>query len=165
MSLPAHTRLTARTLMEQTGWKRPMPQSICQDSEVLLRITEYSYDIQNQGFIRYLADRTGILLDPKHPEVQRRQKAGSLKTPPAPLSLHQQIALMSDAEYLTTDLLVRKYDPSGKEKPQAEWVVIPREERNLRSHRIFKGRLQDCWELYTQHNPTPAQPVGQLKLI
>jgi hypothetical protein len=50
-----------KTIYEQTGWKRPFPQMICQDPEVLLKITEFDFDLDNEGFIDYFISRTGIM--------------------------------------------------------------------------------------------------------
>lgn len=134
MTMPANTRQTARTITEQTGWKRPMPMSICQDVDVLLRVTKYSFDIFNLEFVRYFTARTGIVLDDNHPEIVRRRALGLLLTPVAPLADQQQ------------------------------WISNGNCNDN-RSLKIIRGKLQDCWELFTAQNPQPAQPAGQLNLF
>lgn len=51
--------LGARTIEQQTGWKRSHPEMICQDLDVLLRITELSYDLNDMNFVHYFEGRTG----------------------------------------------------------------------------------------------------------
>lgn len=51
------------SIERQTGWKRPYPFQICQDSEVLLKVTKFNYDLTDKKFIEYVKSRTGIVLD------------------------------------------------------------------------------------------------------
>jgi len=118
----------ARTITEQTGYKRQMPQSICSDIDVLKRITEYSYDTSNRDFLKYFESRTGhyIGADPAHPQIISRIKRGLMEPLPSNYFETQcEIANMSNDEYS------KKYNSSA--------------DINM----IFKGRLQDCWELFT----------------
>lgn len=55
------------TMLEQTGWQRPFPQMICQDTEVLLKVQTYTFDHSNQDFLKYFVARTGINV--LHPDV------------------------------------------------------------------------------------------------
>ena len=52
----------ARTVYEQTGWKRPYPETICQDLDAQLKITEYDYDMMNPEFVAYVKARIGYCL-------------------------------------------------------------------------------------------------------
>jgi hypothetical protein len=48
------------TIEQQTGWKRgPQAVSICQDSDVLARVTEVDFDLEDEAFVRYFIARTG----------------------------------------------------------------------------------------------------------
>jgi hypothetical protein len=48
------------TFTEQTGYKRSGPNAICQDTEVLLAVREFSFDLKDEDFVRYFEDRTGV---------------------------------------------------------------------------------------------------------
>ncbi len=50
------------TIEQQTGWERPWPKMICQDHKVLLKITEFSYDLSSDEFVGYFMARTGQLI-------------------------------------------------------------------------------------------------------
>lgn len=133
----------ARSITEQTGWKRIYPQMICQDTDVLASVCEYSYDIENIDFVKYFTGRTGVVLDDQHPELLSRKERGLLRTPATPFDLMKKFCVMTDDEYMSTDLLVYVFgDNAG--------VVIPHDARNLRTHRILRGKLQDCWELFSK---------------
>jgi len=49
-----------KTIHEQTGWQRPFPKMLCNRLDVLLKIDEYSYNLDDKRFIKYFEDRTGI---------------------------------------------------------------------------------------------------------
>lgn len=51
------------SIEQQTGWKRPYPQMICQDPEVRLAIREFDYDLNNPEFVKYYKSRTGVQID------------------------------------------------------------------------------------------------------
>jgi len=50
------------TFTEQTGYKRSGPNAICQDTEALLAVREFSFDLQDEDFVRYFEDRTGVCI-------------------------------------------------------------------------------------------------------
>ena len=50
----------ARSIEAQTGWKRPFKHTICQEMDVLIKITEHSFDLDNAHFIEY-CERRGVL--------------------------------------------------------------------------------------------------------
>ncbi len=45
------------TVFEQTGWAGTLPETICQETDILLAITEYDYDTEDPGFVQYCLDR------------------------------------------------------------------------------------------------------------
>lgn len=47
----------AKSISEQTGWKRTMPASICQDFDALIKVTEYDFDLFNAEFQGYCKKR------------------------------------------------------------------------------------------------------------
>lgn len=67
-----HKRRKVKTIKEMTGWSGALPVSICQDIEVLLRITEYDYDLKNRDFEKYCRSRFGFsrATDPKYFEQE-----------------------------------------------------------------------------------------------
>ena len=52
--------LSVPTVEEQTGWTRPYCRTICQELDVVIRVTEYDFDLENAEFREY-ADRRGVL--------------------------------------------------------------------------------------------------------
>lgn len=52
----------AKTIFEQTGWRRPHPQTILQDTATLMRIYEFDYNLSDPGFVRYFESRTGVMI-------------------------------------------------------------------------------------------------------
>lgn len=55
----------AQSILDQTGWIRPYPKSICQETDVLLSINSFDYDLLNEDFRRYFTARTGIVVTAK----------------------------------------------------------------------------------------------------
>lgn len=47
------------TIFEQTGWKRSHPQQICQEIDVLERVSVFTFDPFNEDFLDYVKSRTG----------------------------------------------------------------------------------------------------------
>jgi len=115
-----------KTIQQQTGWKRPCPTMICQEHDVLLSLTDYSFDLDDLEFVQYFRSRTGIALGKEDkPELSR-----FLLTDP-------------DAERWLLESPEYRYQLSGETIPfgKDREIAVKRE-------RILKGRLQDCWELY-----------------
>ena len=53
------------TIESQTGWNRPFPKVLLQDIELLEKVTDYSFDLNNPDFVKYFIARTGTnILDP-----------------------------------------------------------------------------------------------------
>jgi hypothetical protein len=50
------------TFTEQTGFRRSGPNAICQDHEALLAVSEFNFDLQDEDFVRYFEDRTGVAI-------------------------------------------------------------------------------------------------------
>ena len=112
-----------KTIESQTGWKRPFPKTILQDVDVLLKIHEYSYDLNRVGFHGYFISRTGRGL------TVREKWLCSI-----PIESAERYILTSGG---------MKYETGD---------IIPLEERPdyVTSHKILRAQLQDCWELYSQ---------------
>ncbi len=50
------------TIQEQTGWRRPGEWHLCQDPEVLSKVTEFSYNVNDFCFAAYCLAR-GVISD------------------------------------------------------------------------------------------------------
>lgn len=51
-----------KSFTAQTGYKRSGPVAICQDTEALLAVREFGFDLQDEDFVRYFEDRTGVCI-------------------------------------------------------------------------------------------------------
>lgn len=56
--------MKARSIYEQTGWKRSTPVSLCQEIKILEKITEFDFDLNSQEFKDYIRARVGWNLKP-----------------------------------------------------------------------------------------------------
>lgn len=77
-------RAKARSVQEQTGWKRSSPLALCMVPEVLSRITEHDYDLQDAGFVEYFRSRTGYRL--RDVEQEWSEVLARLASPAAPVT-------------------------------------------------------------------------------
>jgi len=133
-----------KTIFQQTGWSRPYPLMICQKHDVLLAITEFSFDMADQDFLNYFRSRTGLQVGK---EDNPAQSTFLLTSPDAEKWLLES----PEYRYLQSGRTV----PFGKEREQA-----------VKVRRIIKGRLQDCWELYTSENAgTPIENIPKRGLL
>jgi hypothetical protein len=126
----------ARTIAEQTGDKRATPVSLYL-FDTLLKVTEYSFDTRDRDFLLYFESRTGCYIgaNPNNGQILDRIEKGLMQPLPADYFETQcRIANMSDADYEQT------YKDSAK------------------VNRLFKAKLQDCWELFTSKKPTQTRP-------
>jgi len=110
------------SIREQTGWKRPFPKQICQERDVLLKITKFNYDINDKKFILYVRSRTGIVLDLALLSEDRRRKE----------------------EEDRRNKGLEDYWENSKKLFDKDSVV---EETWMK---ITKSKIQDCWELYNE---------------
>ena len=122
-----------KSIEQQTGWKRPVPTMICQDQEVLLSITEYSFDLGDSRFLAYFRSRTGLQVG----KEDNPQLSMFLLTAP---DADRWLLESPDYRYVTGEMV-----PFGRDR-----------EIKVEINRIIKGRLQDCWELYTSQNAGTA---------
>ncbi len=125
--------LDIKTIQQQTGWKRPCDTMICQDTKVLLKIREYSFDLSNEGFVRYFKGRTGISLG----KEDKPELSLFLLTSP---EAEEWLLTSHDYKFLNGETV-----PFGID----EYGLNPRE-IDVRINKISKGMLQDCWELFTR---------------
>ncbi len=118
----------APTILQQTGWQRPFPQCICQDLKVLQRISIYSFDLSDRKFRDYVAARTGVVYDYGTPaQIAER------------IDFYQN---WSDDDIRSRPDFTYADQTSVSIEDRAVWIKIVR---------ISRGKLQDCWELYQNH--------------
>ena len=55
-------KINFKTIEEQTGWKRPFKYMICQDINILQKIHTFSYDLENEDFLKYFLGRIGSMI-------------------------------------------------------------------------------------------------------
>ena len=115
-----------KTIQQQTGWKGAMPVTLCQDTDVLVRVGEYDFDLNNKAFQGYLKTR-GIA-----------HKAGT-KARFSFTANHQA----TKAEFMAMFQLAEPYKGQqykfSAEEMQAHWRVML----------AAKGAMQDAWEIFT----------------
>lgn len=143
----------ARTIFEQTGWRRPYPQTLCMRYETLCKITEYDYDLSDAGFVDYARRRgcmNGVF---REGSALREYVRDHWRT--------QEGFLSDDRIGITHAQLYRgdryKYT---REELLGNWECVL----------VAKAHLQDCWEIYRTargHEHEPIQPVlhGQTTLF
>jgi len=118
-----------KTIFEQTGWKRPYYQTICQDIKVLEKVTDFSFDLSNKKFIKYLRDRLGY------------DYSGANLPKETLLDILQN---WSDERFITDPLL--SHSVTGK------LFSLDDRKGQLKVHCLEKAAIQDCWELFIQNN-------------
>lgn len=130
-----------KTIEQQTGWKRPIPTMICQELDVLLSISEYSFDLNDPDFVSYFESRTGNMIT-----LEKVTRQGDRIPKTAARWEYTKWLLSSNAaerwllespDYVRTDS--GDMVPFGKEREQDVNIL-----------RIREGKLQDCWELFTR---------------
>lgn len=77
---PVPAPVLVPSIEQQTGWRRPGAQAVCQDWVVLERVTQFSYELTD-AFMDYTRARMGIDLRLKEypqgcPEIMARHDAG-----------------------------------------------------------------------------------------
>lgn len=118
-----------KTIFEQTGWVGALPVSICQDFDVLIRISEYDYDSENSEFIKYCEAR-GVLYKAGIPGSIRYSATMDLET------TKNSFMAENDFQYF------QEYNGARLK------CTGPELENHWRCMLSAKGSLQDCWEMF-----------------
>jgi hypothetical protein len=112
-------------------WSRPCKNALCQDIDLLIKVDEYDYDLLNIKFQEYCLTR-GVLYI-----------AGEVG------SRHWDFFVdvgKTKSEYLEDPYFQSAIEVAGKrhsytnEEMESGWTIII----------IGRGKLQDCWELYSK---------------
>jgi hypothetical protein len=112
-------------------WDRPGDSSLCQESDLLTMVSEYDYDLSDEGFQAYCSAR-GILHVAGEPGSRRWEYLADFrKTKNAYLddSYFQFAQEVDGKQYRYTD-----------SEMETGWKIIL----------LGRAKLQDCWELYSR---------------
>ena len=113
-------------------WTRPGENALCQDTDLLILVSEYDYDLTDTHFQRYCEAR-GVLYVAGEPGSRRWE-----------FFRHYT---KSKTEYLKDPYFQFAQEHNGKryrytdDEMETGWRIVV----------IGRGKLQDCWELYTRH--------------
>ncbi|MCK5606449.1 hypothetical protein KAR91_31395 [Candidatus Pacearchaeota archaeon] len=118
-----------KTIEEQTGWKRPAPLAICQEVEILLKVFEYSFDIYDKKFRKYITQRTGRTFNDGNIDYYINWT-------------EKEVMERQDFTYIKSDDPRYSGKPLEKECRIFHWKLI----------RMTRGSIQDCWELWQLKN-------------
>lgn len=135
----------ARSIEQQTGWRRSHPQMLLQDIELLQKVTSFDYDLMDPDFVRYAHARgcmngAGVpgKCDPdcathSQPEKPFNGDVGQWRR-------WVREHWRTFEEFMAGDDL--RFTMEGKELSdehrRVTWKCI----------RIARGQLQDCWEIF-----------------
>jgi len=113
-------------------WKRPGENTLCQETEFLVVVNRYDYDLSDPKFQHYCEER-GVLYVASEPKTRRwdffhhhdKSKKEFQEDP-----YFQFAEAHEGRRYRYTD-----------EEMETHWRIIL----------IGRAKLQDCWELYLKH--------------
>ena len=113
------------SIYAQTGWIGALPETVCQDFSVLVKVYAYNYDLDDTGFIEYCKNR------------------GSWNKVPfegAAYEFFEDCTLEKLDFLLTQESRVSMHGYKFSENElDAMWSIIL----------AGRGALQDSWEVYT----------------
>ena len=110
-------------------WKRAHPQGLCQDSGLLLIISDYDYDLSDKEFQAYCLDRGTLHI------------AGESGSKRWDFFLDHS---KTNSEFMNDRYFQHAERTEGKEYRFTE----PEMEAGWTTIRLGRATLQDCWELY-----------------
>jgi hypothetical protein len=128
------------SIQHQTGWKRPYPRMLCQDLDVLLRITQYDFDLSDPEFHRY-AEQRGVLYVAGREGSPRWRFTGDFTQGRGQFLTDSCFRFAQ--EYPVGSGVRHMYTP---DEVAFHWKVMC----------IARAKLQDAWEIYKAEN----QPKG-----
>jgi hypothetical protein len=112
-------------------WSRPGPQALCQDTDLLLLVSEYDYDLSRPDFQAYCRSR-GILYMAGTPGTTRWEYSEHYGT--------------TKAEFLDNPYFQYAQEVNG----QRHRFTQDDMETQWRITCLARAQLQDCWELFSQ---------------
>jgi hypothetical protein len=130
----------ARTVFEQTGFRRAVPETLITDYDTVMKITEFDFDLTAPGFGEYAAKRLGFQIF----EVN----GGQVRKAVNDHSLTEESFMASDMFRDNQQAINLKFvDNDGN---PLKLRTLPDDERRSwwKIIHMTKARLQDCWEVW-----------------
>jgi len=126
-----HKKVTRRVIKKP--WTRPGNAALCQESELLMLVSDYSYDLADERFQEYCVKR-GLI-----------HVAGEHHSP--------RWHLMADYRSTKPEFLSNKHFQRAQEAEGTRHEFTPQEmEIHWQIVLLGRAKLQDCWELYRAAN-------------
>ncbi len=155
------TKATGISIEEQTGWKRSRPQTILQDIDLLLKVTEYDYDVTNRDFLEYAYHR-GCLNGPikRTRDVPKHFQANFILSFANYSRTHHKektiVECLEDPYSMCRTfifdhtLTFEDYWASSCHRVSFGGAFLSDEERRTtwKVILIARAHLQDCWEIF-----------------
>lgn len=133
------------SVTDQTGWRRPHPQTLLQDVDLLQKIEVYTYNLKDPEFVRYAHSRgcmngAGVPGENDPDYTEYTLKHGSVTGDAGQLRRWVRDTWRTIPEFIASRDL----------RTAINGHVYSEEERRqfATSIRIARGQLQDCWEIY-----------------
>jgi len=137
------------SIYEQTGWKRPFPLQICQDLDALEKVHIFTYDLDDEKFVDYFEERTGLMISFFRPEPGDMDPDGD------------DVVFRNMGGKLCGGTL---YKGSWEETWDLNRASTPVPE-GMRWVQLTKAQLQDCWELYQNDRDWRAYQAGSREVL
>jgi hypothetical protein len=112
-------------------WKRPGENALCQDSDLLIIVHEYDYDLSDSGFQGYCLARGVLHVAGKMGSKRWRYFANHNK---------KKDEFLSDPYFQYAEEVNGKSYKYAADEMEADWKTIL----------IGRASFQDCWELYAK---------------
>ncbi len=150
-------KLYLPTIEEQTGWRRSNPLQILGDSDILQKVTSYSYDLLNLDFVKY-AHQRGCMngagkpspLDPDYVANDFDLQYEQLPTCGYPIRKFVREHWRQKEDFLSPSVEIYAAPVIGKKGKLLKSKKIEGDWKELVWETIppARARLQDCWEVY-----------------
>jgi hypothetical protein len=121
--------ITVKTIAEQTGFRRAMPATLCQNFDLLCQVTEYDFDLSNIEFQHYAKCRGVLHLAGRNSRWDFTADHHATKE-----QFLEQFCL-AEPDQITG----ARYQFSDDEM-ETHWRIML----------AAKGAMQDCWELWNK---------------
>jgi hypothetical protein len=119
------------------GWSRSMDVTLCMDSDLLVKVHAYDYDLADVDFQRYCEDRGTLYVAGSQGSALWALMAEHDKT---------RASFMADPAFRhAIEADGKRYRFNQKELDSRWWSI-----------QIGRGKLQDCWEIYRKSKKSSA---------
>lgn len=112
-------------------WTRPSASSLCQESDLLIMVREYDYDLSIEKFQDYCSDRGILHVAGEHGSKRWEYMADFRKS---------KSVFLADLYFQFSDEVSGKQHRFTGEEMEAHWKILM----------LGRATLQDCWELYSR---------------